>query len=363
MTLYAVHYAWIDGHAEKAPVGIWAEEGTAHYPPDCEEHRSGGSEARNRPVHFTWSGWIEMRMEWPSTYGASWTSVETDAPMEAALDHIRQEFFAKEHPVQRIYMPDAVPPLADATNESDKNEPAQPLSEPEPAFRHTSAEAWWIVSELIRRHPGYIPLETHPGDGMYDCLELHAVGDDEPTRLRLNLRAPGHVHVFNPPAVQGDHPMFSWQEILGAPNPHEHVRAIERALGIGSPSAPASTGPALAVRFVGTALTMAVNDRVEWRARNAQFDENGGWDDDALRTLAEAVPAAEADLRAASSAGADEPLIHFWKLLRGRDIVAVVSLQGLTYVSGDRRDLLAEYKEGGRRMSAMVASQLAHFLP
>lgn len=42
MTLYAVHHAWIDGHAVKAPVGIWSEGGVSFYPPETESHRKKG---------------------------------------------------------------------------------------------------------------------------------------------------------------------------------------------------------------------------------------------------------------------------------------------------------------------------------
>ena len=141
----------------------------------------------------------------------------------------------------------------------------------EPARRFVNAQSWWIASELVRRHPHLLLLETHPGGGQYDCLTLVDPGRRSAGAIAQINRA-GTIQVrrsstFSP---------ISWAEAFAATGGHDVVRSIEAAAGLPAPTIAPATGPkALTYRVLARVLTSLVDDRREWDAENGYLDTSG----------------------------------------------------------------------------------------
>ena len=190
MTLYAVHHAWIDDHAVKAPVGIWGEGGISFYPPETEMYRKKGSQAETEASQMLWAHWVEKRTEWGSTYGASWSAVESDEPMDKVLTDLRAEFLMESHPIKMLPLPDPEQDsdVPEEDSEDDEEDSVEPGPE-EPAQRFVIAQSWWIASELVRRHPQLVVHEMHPGGGQYDVLAVFAPPHDKARTIVMLNRA------------------------------------------------------------------------------------------------------------------------------------------------------------------------------
>ena len=233
------------------------------------------------------------------------------------------------------------------------------------ATRFVFAQSWWLASELVRRHPELIVHEMHPGGGMYDVLCVVAPGKDESFELtRIMLNRAGSIQVHHPQrAAKPDEMVGTWKQVMVASDPHEYVKRIEAAAGLGVlAKAPPSTPRALAYRFISTALTMLVNDRHRWDARNEFLDSSGmgGFDEDAdLRKYLSGFPDAIRHLSTTPSLGHwREPYSHFWALLREDEPVAIVSIEGRLYLPDRVSNLAQEYQVYDRNMHAMVVGLL-----
>lgn len=55
-------------------------------------------------------------------------------------------------------------------------------------WRMINVQSWWVASKLVRRHPQLGLIETHPGDGMYDCLSVVRWGHHAPNFIDLDPR-------------------------------------------------------------------------------------------------------------------------------------------------------------------------------
>jgi hypothetical protein len=102
---YAVHFAWIDGHSTKGPVGIWNKTGECYYPFVTAGHyQSGKNGFENRGQH-SFESWLVMREEFPSTYGPSWQAVVSDEDMKVIIEGAVADFLATEHPTLHLPTP------------------------------------------------------------------------------------------------------------------------------------------------------------------------------------------------------------------------------------------------------------------
>jgi hypothetical protein len=362
MTLYAIHLAWVDGHAAKAPVGIWGEGGMAFYPAEMEGHREGGTQAETEAPLMSWRSWVEKRVEWGSTYGASWAAIESAQPMSDVLTQLQTEFFAVAHPVKKIFVP-----IDEAEEDFDDHKEDSELPQAnEPALRFVLAQSWWIAAELARRHPELVVHEMHPGGGQYDVLAVStlpfAVANE---RVMLNRAGSLQVHggESNPHMTH----IGSWADVMGAENPHAVVKRIETVAQLRTiAKAPPSTPRVLAYRFIATLLSATLNDRFQWDARNEFLDSSGvvGLNDSAGNGFLSAFPEALRDARAVSKVGLpQEPESHFWAVLRDHVPVAIVSIEGRIYLHDRHFNLADQYAATGRRMLPVVATVLSELLP
>ena len=112
--------------------------------------------------------WVEKRTEWGSTYGASWSAVESNEPMEKILTDLRAEFLHEAHPIKMIPLPD---PEEDSGEDEEDSKESGP---DEPAQRFVNAQSWWIAAELVRRHPELVVYEMHPGGPVRRACGLYS---------------------------------------------------------------------------------------------------------------------------------------------------------------------------------------------
>lgn len=364
MTLYAVHHAWIDGHAVKAPVGIWSEGGVSYYPPQTASHRNDGSQAETEASERSWAEWVEMRTEWGSTYGASWSAVESDEPMEQILGELQADFFAEPHPVGKLYI-SSDGGITSKEDSDDTEEDFEATANVNPAKRFVIAQSWWVASELARRHPELIVHETHPGDGMYDVLSLSdpSQGDYlERTRIMLNRNGTLQVH---PPSgsERSDIMIGPWANVIASRSPHQQVKVIERAAGLGHPAkAPASTPRVLSYRLLATLLALNINDRHPWDARQEFVSSS---DDASIEQGPhfKTFPTIPRELVRTPIVGqSQDTQLHFWILLRGAEPVAAISSEGCVYRKDKVVNLADHYKRHGRKLLPIVVSAFGDLL-
>lgn len=347
MALYAIHYAWIDEHAMKAPVGIWGEGGVSFYPAETEDHRKGGSQAEVEASRMAWPNWVEKRTQWGSTYGASWSAVESDESMAAVLSKLRAKFFSEPHPIKKIL----ASPGVTKEDSGDLKEDFEHGDQSEPAQRLLLAQSWWVASEILRRHP-----------------ELALRGDDHLSYLTiLDPRAntgrvvvnPGTVHVFNGDTHEtiGDGSLA-----MTTAMPREFIRHIETAAQLGSPtSAPPSTAQTLTFRVICAALTAQVNDNRLWDCRNEVADADHelyfrGW----LDQFPEARHSIASVRLECWELGVPER--HYWALTRDERPVALLSVEGILYRQDRSFDLVTEYERLGRKLLPVLVETLGDLL-
>jgi len=114
--------------------------------------------------------------------------------------------------------------------------------------------------------------------------------------------------------------------------------------------------------FIASALTMLVNDRHGWDARSEYYDSSDG-EPHLSSYLSDFNGLQDAITRTPGIGIHGEPDSHYWALRRGNETVAVVSMEGLVYRTGQPPQALeTEYDAAGRRILPMTARLLRHWL-
>ncbi|MFG1636984.1 TY-Chap2 family putative peptide chaperone [Pseudonocardia alni] len=229
------------------------------------------------------------------------------------------------------------------------------------ARRFRIAQSWWLASELVRRHPHLLVLETHPGGGQYDCLTLVERGSVAPVGL-LQLNRAGRMHVE--PHL-GQFEPVEWIEMLTTDDGHSALRTLEQRAGLRPPvpRAPATGPHTLSYRVLARILASLVDDRHAWDVRNGQLDSSGygGGPRPGLDRFP-SVREGLCDVRASDLLG--EPAYRFWLLLRAEDAVAVLDTDGrVHFTDRDPVELLPVYRENGSRLTTLVGRVFGHVLP
>lgn len=216
-------------------------------------------------------------------------------------------------------------------------------------------KSWWIVSELIRRHPALSLAESH-ANGIYDLLILRSSssalgkhGDPATVKVMINRVGTIQLHFENPPSPS--QVLASWPEVVAARDPHEIVKRIESAARLdGSHSAPPTSPRTLAFRVLSAILTRKLNDRGNWDVR--VVDESGGW----VWTEGTVEPNLNQfeDVPTTSEFDRLKREGHVWFLLRDDGVLAALSEDGFAYFLRDRAiDLMALYA-ARRRLDDVV---------
>ncbi|MBO4238587.1 TY-Chap2 family putative peptide chaperone [Pseudonocardia alni] len=231
---------------------------------------------------------------------------------------------------------------------------------PKIAARFRIAQSWWLASELVRRHPRLLVVETHPGGGMYDCLTLVDPGVAGPTTV-LQLNRNGRIHVD--PHNSTIEPV-EWTKMLAAENSHSVLRSVEGYARLRPPVPRAPTiGPrAMTYRVLAHILACLVDDRSTWDARSGCLDWGYGLgrhtDLDRFPSIRDGLH----DVRESDLFG--EPAYRYWLLHCGDEAVAVLDTDGWAHFA-DRQpvELVPAYRGNGSRLTSLIGSVFGHVLP
>jgi hypothetical protein len=248
--------------------------------------------------------------------------------------------------------------------DSDSNEEGDDLEEYNPpAARFLTAQMWWIASELVRRHPHLriSGVEVNESDRL---LIVH----DEQDGMSIQWDLAGGCKFL----INGDVKKISWIEMMAALSPHETVKRIEVAVGLGIPQAtPVTTPKALAYRVIASALATAVDDRHEWYAVPAPMTHDEGPDNPGCVYFDEFPSALEA--RAGYARAIETQLeesdrgIHFfqpfWALLRDLEPIAIFDSAGVIHTIMGAAELMPLYEQIDRKLALTTARVLGPYLP
>ncbi|HEY0982936.1 MAG TPA: hypothetical protein VGE80_12465 [Schlesneria sp.] len=141
-----------------------------------------------------------------------------------------------------------------------------------PARQLEESLSWRLITELWRRFPDrYALIETHPGDGQYDCLSLVEFSDDLHSVLDIN-RGGGSVHVHCGRSPQS---WAAWPDRMLADS-CGFLDEIGAAIGLTTPEQlPKSTTTTITFRFISEFLTHAIGRLEQWQCRNGFCDTSG----------------------------------------------------------------------------------------
>lgn len=222
-------------------------------------------------------------------------------------------------------------------------------------------QSWRLASAVARRHPELIVYEMHPGGGTYDVLCV-AHPDQlsqapAPMRPKAMLNRAGTIQVHD-----GGEVASPWPGITDLERIQTLVRELEEATGWSPPpSTPPATPRTLTYRFMAASLELLAFDRERWDWRSGFFDTA---EEAEGRRYLEDFPTALEEARTSPRLGIyGEPQSHFWALMRGDDVVAVVSINGKFHQrSGTPTSLTTAYVKNGRRIRRLTAKLLAQWL-
>ncbi|TFD58952.1 hypothetical protein E3T39_11365 [Cryobacterium suzukii] len=229
-----------------------------------------------------------------------------------------------------------------------------------PADRFLTAQIWWIASELVRRHP-HLRISGHevPGDGR--LVIVH----DEQDSMSIQWDLVGGCKFL----VNGVVNSISWIEMMAAVSPHETVKRIEVATGLGVPKAtPVTTPHSLTYRVVASALATAVDDRHEWYAVPAPMNPYDDPDCAYFLPFPTALKARDdyaeaADVQIAATGRGIHFFQPFWALLRNLEPIAIFDSAGVIHTEWGPMELMPTYDKLGRKLAFTTARVLGHCLP
>lgn len=151
--------------------------------------------------------------------------------------------------------------VADAgTADSEKTQSAGEFM---PAGRFMIEQAWWVASQLCRRHSELHLREVWPLDGFYHGLEIGGPGSTKSVFLNFH----GSVHVHGDDDDESNTGLRTWQ-LLGAETPNEYVKFIERRIGWQVKGSDPATPRSLTYRVLSACLTRKLNDKDRWSVQS-----------------------------------------------------------------------------------------------
>ena len=229
-----------------------------------------------------------------------------------------------------------------------------------PADRFLTAQVWWIASELVRRHP-HLRISGHevPGDGR--LVIVH----DEQDGMSIQWDLVGGCKYL----VNGVVNRISWIEMMAASSPHETVKRIEVATGLGVLKAtPVTTPRSLTYRVIASALATAVDDRHEWYAVPAPMMPTEDPDCPYFNSFTTAIEARDDYARAAlHQLVATGRGIHFfqpfWALLRNLEPIAIFDAAGVIHTVMGATEMMPAYEYIDRKLALTTARVLGPYLP
>jgi hypothetical protein len=224
--------------------------------------------------------------------------------------------------------------------------------------RFVLMQSWMLATKVIRRHPELWLIETHPGDGQYDCLTLIRI---EP-KVNISINRNGSIHASGTAGGTG-----APQEAMFGSDAEtsELVVQLERATGLGSPHrTPESTPAVLTFRVIEQIMTTTLNSRHRWDVRNVFLDSSGMAGTAVVEKYLDPFPIAA---KRAGHRRPDDllgvPQYRFWAVLRDDQPVAIMDTDGNVYVGDQVKSLPALYRAHARRLTPTVNAALVSILP
>lgn len=212
------------------------------------------------------------------------------------------------------------------------------------ADRFQLAQSWWLASELARRHPDLLILETHPGGGQYDTLTIA-----RPSGAVLDInRGGGHIHIHVPGTDVQPIPLT---DALTEEDPHALVRQLEQAARLPVPAHAASASPrSLTYRTLAFVLNATVNQQKTLDVRS-EYEDTSGYGAGPRGWLAGFPLAAQRVRERRPDDLYDIPEYRYWLILRDDTPVAALDTDGFVYIGEDVRSLPAAYHRNGRSLA------------
>jgi len=227
---------------------------------------------------------------------------------------------------------------------------------------------WWIATEILRRNPKLVLVETYPMDGFYDCLTLF--GESGGRQVHIDLNRLGSIHI-HPDHIHH----LEDRQVIAHQDAHWAVKEIERVAGLTpAEKAPLSNSRLITLRIISRALNYLINDKSSWDARmldDQSLDLAVGSAPTTLdpkpgsHPLASVFPTVH-DLEAfAVSSGlphSGEPG-RLWALLRDGSPVAIFDTKGVVHTRESRIALKPLYARMNRNLTQTMAHALGDLLP
>lgn len=221
-------------------------------------------------------------------------------------------------------------------------------------MRFELAQAWWVASEIVRRHPEF----TVRGDDHLTYLSIvHRRSGD--TIAMVN---PGTVHVLASTTGEAARPFSGPGGAISATSARSFIERVEGAMGLPSPQRAAeSQAHTLAFRLISSDLMAQVNDNHDWDCRSEVATEDFAlFHRDWISTFPGAAEAVDRVTLEEWDVGIRER--HFWGLTRAEQPIALVSVEGILYRPHGHFDLVTEYQNAGRRLTPVLARTLRGLL-
>jgi hypothetical protein len=213
--------------------------------------------------------------------------------------------------------------------------------------------SWYIISELYLRYPErFRVIETHPGDGTYDCLSLY----DERSVKIADFNRVGRFHVFNrcDGSRELPEPIDVWRQIIEVDDSKEVFDQVCSMLGLPpSPDLLQRTTSTIVYRFIATFLTHALFGPQRWTCHNGFYDAS---DESGVRDDFAKFPEASARLQVTSEEDlAGQPAYRFWFLQQGDEPVLCLETSGMVWSEdGTSFNLALLYQEEPRIWSVVM---------
>lgn len=137
--------------------------------------------------------------------------------------------------------------------------------------------SWWIIDEIVRRHPDWRVLHTHPGGGQYDCLTV--VDTLRQPSVWIDINRSGSIHGRHTidaqdmrSAVEGE-----WlTRLMGGESPSDLAEHLSRALSLEWPDRrPASTRWSVMYRTLSQVVAQTSGMSHPLTATTWLFDSSG----------------------------------------------------------------------------------------
>jgi hypothetical protein len=222
------------------------------------------------------------------------------------------------------------------------------------AQRYAIAQSWWIATELVRRHPELTIVETHPGGGQYDVLEIVRDGASV-----ISLNRAGRIHI-----TDSSQEPLEFEATFGESEPRQVIEWLEHASRLSSPDgAAASTGKVLAYRALAHIVWMTAHQATPLDVRSEFLDSSGGGGSGPRGLLARFPIAHERSRESRPDDPAGIPAHRYWLVMKGPEALAAADVDGFVYTGESCLSLSTLYAENGRSMSKTVIAALGPLLP